>query len=428
MSEDPVTVERYDGLSDEALQARLEAERRALRTDDLADQRLLHELRVYQIELEMQNRELRETQSLLEASRDHYASLYHDAPLGYVLLDRRGRIRDLNRTARRLLRLGERDPDGQYLGVFVARDDVAVLQRHLQRCAAGRLDVAEELTLKALDGTPLPVRLESVPAGGPGGEPFCRTALIDLSAQRRAEAEAREQRDALAHAARLGTLGEMASAVGHELGQPLTAIDTYAEVARQALAAESPDRARLAEALDGVAAGTARCRELLQGLRRFARRQPAQRHPVALPELVEETLALLEPELREAGVRLEVDCGRLLPPVTVEPVQVEQVLVNLVRNAVEALRGAGAPEGRVRIRARAPDRDHVEVRVLDNGPGLDPEVAEKVFMPFNTNKPEGLGLGLSLSRSLIEAHGGHLRLCREGPGACFAFTLPVGVA
>ncbi len=246
--------------------------------------------------------------------------------------------------------------------------------------------------------------------------------LIALRREREsAEARARQHLDELARAGRLSTLGQLSAGLAHELNQPLCALASYAQASKRLL-----DRGRmneLREALGQLDAGAHRAAETVRQMRAFAAGQPSVYQPIAPADLLRPVLDLLRPEMRRRHVKVELALDDALPTVTVAPVQIEQVLVNLLRNAMEAVEGRS--NARIELSVRRQDVE-VQIRVTDNGPGIPRERLPNLFDPFATWKIGGLGLGLSISRSLVEAHGGHLTARnRESGGAEFLFTLPV---
>jgi two-component system, LuxR family, sensor kinase FixL len=240
-----------------------------------------------------------------------------------------------------------------------------------------------------------------------------------------AEVEARKQRERLAHVARLGTLGEMAAGIAHELNQPLAAIANYTQACQRLMAAGDMDAEELGQVLGRVTAQARRAGDVIQRLRAFVRRHTPDRRNRDAKELIQEILPLVEMDCRSHEVDLRLQFQSDLPKVQVDGIQLQQVLLNLTRNAVEAM-NACAPEVRsLLIRTEALGDDEVELAVEDAGPGVPDTMLEQLFEPFFTTKPEGMGLGLSLSRSIIEAHGGTLRYdSHPSGGSIFRIRLP----
>ena len=244
-----------------------------------------------------------------------------------------------------------------------------------------------------------------------------------VNAQQRTQQQLRLQQEALHRASRLGTMGEFAAAVAHEINQPLTAIANYARLAKRAIEKQPPDAATAVEATSSAIEQVDRAAEVVRRFREFIRLGRSETGPLTVEQLVHEAQSFCRPELERHGVELDTRLARNLPEVLVDALQIEQVIVNLVRNAVEALSQAGRLDGRVTIEAESETPGKVEVRVRDNGPGFDVDLAEQPITPFATTKHDGLGLGLSLARSIVEAHGGKLRIESSPRGAIVSFTL-----
>ena len=245
--------------------------------------------------------------------------------------------------------------------------------------------------------------------------------LVD--AQQRTQQQLRLQQEALHRASRLGTMGEFAAAVAHELNQPLFAIANYARLVKSAVEKRPPDAAAAVEAAGSAITQVDRAAEVVRRFREFIRLGRSETGPLAVEQLVHEARSYCRPELERHGVELETRLARNLPKVMVDALQINQVIVNLVRNAVEALAQAGRLDGRVTIEAESDGSGTVELRVRDNGPGFDVDLAKQPITPFSTTKHDGLGLGLSLARSIVEAHGGKLRIESSPRGATVFFTL-----
>ncbi|WP_440996663.1 ATP-binding protein [Arhodomonas sp. SL1] len=244
-----------------------------------------------------------------------------------------------------------------------------------------------------------------------------------IAGRRLAEEQAREYLHELSHAGRVSAMGEMAGGLAHELNQPLCAIATYAQAARHLLDADAdPTLVRALERLDD---NSRRAGGIIRQMRGFVSGEPPRTEAVDVNILVRDGLELTAATLRQAGVRVELDLDPEEPAVRVAPVQIHQVLVNLVRNAVEALRETPRERRRLEIRTRRDGGERVVVSVADTGPGVPEGVRESLFEPFVTGRGGGMGLGLSISRSIIEHHEGHLSVTeRPGGGALFRFDLP----
>jgi two-component system sensor kinase FixL len=218
-------------------------------------------------------------------------------------------------------------------------------------------------------------------------------------------------------------MGEMAAGISHELNQPLAAIANYAQACIRLLRLPAPDMPEISGALEQISGQALRAGEIIRRIRSLVRNEDVRRELRDINDLIREVHALLASDARVHDGRLELDLADTLPKVTVDGVQIQQVLMNLVHNAFEA-QGADATI-EVRIATRPTDGGDVEVSVSDLGPGLIGEVEQKIFEPFFTTKPTGTGLGLAISRSIIKAHDARLGYRANQPrGACFYFVLP----
>ncbi len=251
--------------------------------------------------------------------------------------------------------------------------------------------------------------------------------LFGLATERREAArDARAKRDTIAHEARLVAMGEMASGVAHEINQPLGAISNYCETGLAALAAGDRDGEILERTLRGAASQAQRAGEIIRRLREFVRKGDTTRTRVDLNELIEETISLVAHDARARNINVLDECDADLPPVTVCRIQIQQVLFNLLRNSMEAIEEhEEGLDRKVCVRSARPNPHLVRIDVRDTGPGIDPHGAAWIFQPFETSKPGGMGLGLSISRSIIEAHGGALSVDMSfRGGACLQMSLP----
>jgi len=248
----------------------------------------------------------------------------------------------------------------------------------------------------------------------------------DISERKQAEEEARQHQLELAHVGRLSTMGEMASGIAHELNQPLTAIAANSHACIRMLESGTAQREQCADIMERIAAQAERAGEIIRQIRGFVRKEQPERRPTDINSLIREVSVLFEPEARRAGVAVHMDLKQPLPKVLVQPIQIEQVILNLVRNAIEAMLDVRQGERVLTVTTQpTATGGALEVSVRDTGPGLDQELVRKIFNPFVTTKPQGVGLGLSISLGIIEAHDGHLQVDSvPGRGAVFRFTLP----
>jgi signal transduction histidine kinase len=238
----------------------------------------------------------------------------------------------------------------------------------------------------------------------------------------RAKMETGQYRESLAHLVRVHTVGEMSTAIAHEVNQPLAAIKNYAFAARLLLA-RAAAAAKIDDLLSKIEEQASRAGDVLHSLRAMVKKQQSQPETVDIGPLVAGVLKLADMESRSANIRIESTVTPDLPPVLADRIQIQQVVLNLIRNAIEAMEEAGQA-GAIRIGVRH-ENGEVAVSVADPGPGVAPEDTDRIFDPFYSTKGGGLGVGLSICRAIIEAHGGHLSLiANPGGGSLFQFTLP----
>ena len=248
----------------------------------------------------------------------------------------------------------------------------------------------------------------------------------DITHSKQAEAAIQRHHQELAHVIRLSTMGEMASGMAHELNQPLAALVSYCGTA-VALANSLPEAPRqLRDILERTSEQARRASNIIQHLREFVSKENDNKQPLDVDEIIKDIQVLLSAELKSSAVRLEHHAGGRGHKVMVNKVQIEQVLVNLVRNSIEALQCFQKYDGEVKLHTLLLREESIEVTVTDNGPGIDASMRGKLFNPFQTSKPSGMGMGLSISQSIIEEHGGRIWVDEQRiNGALFGFSLPV---
>jgi len=317
----------------------------------------------------------------------------------------------------------------------VTRDDVmraihpedreAALEAMRVAAKAGRLADCEFRVTRA-DGEIRWLRCRAGAHGEYRGAPAeVSGTFADITGQKIAENEVARQRQELAHLARISMLGELSGGIAHELTQPLSAIMSNAEAARILLNEESPDLKEVAEALDDIIGEDQRAGEVIHRLRGLLKNSEPAFEAVDVNKMIRSTMQILHNELITRRIKVTTSLAGDLPPVSGDAIQLQQVLLNLVLNAMDAVNDLAPARSRISIRTGTTDEGDVEVRVTDNGSGLAPTFKERGFRPFFTTKERGLGLGLSLSSSIIKLHGGTLRLeNNREPGATATFELP----
>ena len=246
-----------------------------------------------------------------------------------------------------------------------------------------------------------------------------------VTERRRTESQLHLHQESLSRLARLGSMGELAAAVAHELNQPLMAAGTYTRLVDDAICSGNTDAETIADTAKKAVAQVERAAEVVRRLRALVRLDRSSRAPCNFDRIVKETLALCQPDLDRLHINVRVALGSDLPSVMVDILQIEQALLNLLRNSIEAIGESGQFGGSISIAASVSDENFVEIKVSDTGPGFPPDLLENPFIPFSSTRAEGLGFGLPLCKSIIEAHGGRLWLNGKVQGAAVHFTLPV---
>ncbi|MDX1513440.1 MAG: PAS domain S-box protein [Gammaproteobacteria bacterium] len=347
---------------------------------------------------------------------------------GIVTIDERGIIESLNAATERIFGYTSAELIGHNVKMLMPapyRDNHdRFIENYLRTGDRKIIGIGREVEGRRKDGSEFPLDL-AVSEFRVGDKRRFMGLMRDISDRKRAEREARRHLDELAHASRLSALGEMATGIAHEVNQPLAAIVSYAQACLNMLESENADRAVVKDALEQIANQGRRAGDIVHQLRQLVRKDSAVRAPVDINLSVRNVLTLISHELRAASAVLTVNLGDGLPRVTADRVQIEQVVLNLVRNAIEAVSQKGSSGGKVRVETAPTPEGGVWVRVSDNGPGPGEEPPERLFETFYTTKPTGLGVGLSISRSIIESHGGRLRAERNPAGGLDVhFILP----
>ena len=301
--------------------------------------------------------------------------------------------------------------------------------RHFLRTGEGPLlNRRIEITALRSDGTEFPVEVSIAPYQIDGKWEFSGF-VRDITERKLAEAATQRHREMemeLAHANRVSTMGQLSASIAHEVNQPIGAAVTNAHAALRWLGAIPPNMAEAQQALSRIVTNGNRATEVLSRIREFIKKAPPRKDSVDINQAVMEVVALTRSEAKSNGVAVQMELAEGLPLVQADRVQLQQVLLNLIINSIEAMSASDTSARRLLIRSATSGAIAVSVEVQDSGPGLPETSIEQIFQAFYTTKSTGLGMGLSICRSIVEAHGGQLRAAAGDPaGAVFAFTLPV---
>ncbi len=351
---------------------------------------------------------------------------------GIVTIDEQGVIDSINPAAERIFGYERDELVGCNVSMLMPSPHRENHDHYIARYLAGGrahiIGIGREVEGQRKDGSLFPLEL-AVSELSTGGRRLFTGMVRDISDRRKAEEKARLRLHDAAHTARLLELGEMTSGIAHEVNQPLAAIVSFAGACLRMLESGGDNAEVLRDALEQIAAQGERAGQIIQRLRQFARKGALERRPFDINKAIEEVLALIRHDLHRHGVSVKLELDEALPKVRADEVQIEQVLLNLARNAVEAMEDLSVEERRLTFCTRPGARGELEiqVQVSDTGIGLPADALERVFETFYTTKSGGVGVGLAISRSIIDAHGGRLMAgSNPGGGAVFTFTLPYG--
>jgi two-component system, LuxR family, sensor kinase FixL len=367
------------------------------------------------------------TMHQLDEQERHLRSIMDTIPDATVVIEKDGSIVSFNAAAVRQFGYREDEVTGHNVRILMPEpyrsEHDGYMQRYMRTGEKRIIGIDRVVVGRRKDGSTFPMKL-AVGEMKSGDKIYFTGFIRDLTEREESAARLQEIQDELARLARLNELGEMASTLAHELNQPLSAIANYVQGCTRLLRnMDDALASRMREALEETAQQSLRAGQIIRHLREFVTRGETDKGPEDIRKLVEEAGALALVGARERGVRSVFDFTPGAHIVIADRVQIQQVLINLMRNAIEAMRDSKQRE--LNIRTAATGDGMVEVEISDTGPGISDEIAAQLFRPFVTTKPGGMGVGLSISKRIIEAHGGEISVRRnEAGGATFRFTLP----
>lgn len=355
----------------------------------------------------------------------HLRSILETVPDAMIVIDEEGRMRDFSQAAERLFGWTPSEVAGKNVSMLMpepyrsAHD--GYLQRYYQTGERRIIGIGRVVVGERKDGSTFPMELAVGEVPVPEGR-FFTGFIRDLTERQHTETRLQELQTELVHVSRLTALGEMASALAHELNQPLSAIANYLKGSKMLLNRKIVPHARIAEAVDDAANEALRAGEIIRRLRDFVARGETERRIESLPKLIEEASALALVGAKEHGVRVRFELDPNVDLVLADKVQIQQVVLNLIRNAVDAM--LESDRRNLTVTVVSAENDMALVSVADTGAGVNEDVAGQLFQPFITNKRSGMGVGLSISRTIVEAHGGRIWVeANDGGGSVFRFTV-----
>ena len=358
----------------------------------------------------------------------HLQSILDTVPEAMIVVDERGVMQSFSSAAERLFGYRSADALGQNVRVLMpnpyrdAHD--SYLNRYLGTGERRIIGIGRVVVGQRKDGTTFPMEL-AVGEMKSGDRRFFTGFIRDLTERQKTEARLQELQSELVHISRLTAMGEMASTLAHELNQPLSAISNYLKGTRRMLEGAGDEHsATMRDALEKAADQAMRAGQIIRRLRDFVSRGESERRVESVTKLVEEASALSLVGVKDRGIRVQFDFDPSVDAVIADRVQIQQVLLNLIRNSMDAMETSTRRDLLVSV-AQAGD-NHVRISVADSGSGIAPDIAEQLFTPFVTTKRQGMGVGLSISRTIVEAHGGRIWVePNPGGGTIFNFTLTV---
>ena len=370
----------------------------------------------------------RATEATLRASEERWRSMFEASAVGIAVIDQQNHFAAANEAFQKMV--GYTSEELQSLGPLdiTHEEDRKATQEMIEDVQSGkRQDYHTEKRYCRKDGKVIWVRVSTARALDSSSALQGIPAIIeDITERKRAEVAWHDAREALSRATRLTVMGELSASIAHEINQPLAAIITNGHACERFLTFSPPDLDEVKDAVGEIVRDGRRASEVLKRIRAMSKNSAPERGQVDVNQAIAEVLALTRDELLRHRVSVQTDLHSNLPTIMADRVQLQQVVLNLVMNGIDAMRAVADRSRILTVRSLLSDRGNIAVNVADSGIGLDPANRERIFDTFFTTKPEGMGMGLAISNTIIEAHRGRLWAESGSPfGAVFAFTLPL---
>lgn len=374
--------------------------------------------------------ERKRMEDALQEAHDRNQAIVDTTIDAIITIDGDGMIESFSKTAEKMFGYSASEVIGENVSMLMPspyhgeHDDY--LRQYRDTGRKKIIGIGREVTARRKDGTNFPIHL-AVGEMQLSGRRLFTGFVQDITDRKWAEEEARKRLDELAHMSRVHSIGQMASGLAHEINQPLSAIGSYAQACALMLKSGSGNSDILRDSLEQIAQQTERAGDIVSRLRQFVRKGITERAPIDINDVVREVVELVTHEMNARGVRLNLDLDEQLPSAQVDRVQIEQVIVNLVRNAIDAMNISTVSDRWLTVRTGVGNPNGmIEVAVSDTGEGISQAEADRLFDAFFTTKADGMGLGLAISRSIVESHQGRLWATpNRDAGTTFRCTLPV---
>lgn len=365
------------------------------------------------------------TEAALMHAEAYAQAIVESALDAVITIDNQGNIESFNRTASAMFGYQASEVGGVHCRSLVATEFYRDFDHYFQRCLDKRDQKNSSIEINGNDKSnhqfPIVVSMHEIHQSR---EDKFVILIRDLTQQREAENEVREQRDVLAHVDRLNTLGEMTAGIAHEINQPLTAISMYAQSSLRFLGRDPPQLERLEDGLEKLSQQAHRAGAVIERMQEMTRPHQSHQEVVEAESLLYEIHALGEVEARIRNFIIVLRLDDNLPQINCDPIQIQQVVLNLLRNGMESMRSSRCKAGSKIVLQARPELGRLKISIIDSGQGVTRKLEKRLYQPFVSSKESGMGLGLSISRSIISAHGGQLEFSNnKGGGATFYFSL-----